>query len=358
MKRYRSIMYGIATVVFLHAYMLSVQPANAHDVEIIDNVAKDPTDIPAPISRSNPKTVTINLVAKEVVAEIAPGKKFWFWTFAQKKGKTIGPATVPGPMIRVMVGDTVKINLTNAFDNEEPHDLDFHAGFGAMMMDLEPGETDTLTFKATREGAYIYHCGAEDMPWEHVSHGMYGLIVVEPKGGLPKADKEFYIGQGEWYLEHGIDDHPDVDGYSLDDDKALAEHPDYFTFNGHVEALKDPSLYGNVVTVNQGDKVRIFFVTGGPNVGSNFHIIGQIFDKYYPGHTRDFIRNEETAYVPPGSAAIFELSALAPGDFPIVDHALWRAPKGALGLLHVKGDNHQHGMVKKERNLISENYNN
>ncbi|UJS18407.1 MAG: multicopper oxidase domain-containing protein [Candidatus Jettenia sp.] len=335
-RRYKKIVWGMGAIALLNGLVFFTHTVVAHAVDIISNVAKDPTDIPVRISRFCPKTVTVNLIAKEVVADLAPGKKFWFWTFAQKKGDTVGPATVPGPMIRVMEGDTVVINLTNDLHNEEPHNLDFHAGFGAMLMDIEPGETDTLTFKAMRKGAYIYHCGAEGMPWEHVAYGMYGLIVVEPRGGLPKVDKEFYIGQGEWYLKQGIEDHPNIPGYSLNEKKALAEHPDYFTFNGHTQALMDPSIYGNAITVNQGDKVRLFFVAGGPNIGSNFHIIGQIFDKFYSGHHLDFIRNEETAYVPPGSAAVFEFKALATGDFSIVDHALFRVPKGAGGLLHVK----------------------
>ncbi len=336
MKRFKKIMYGAIFSAAFYGMALTTGISAVSALDEVDTVAKDPTDIPSPISRSNPTTVTVDLVAKEVLAELAPGKKFWFWTFAGKKGDVTGPATVPGPMIRVMEGDTVVINLTNALGNKEPHNLDFHAGIGAMLMDIEPGKTKSLKFKAVREGAYIYHCGAEGMPWEHVSHGMYGLIMVEPRGGLPKVDKEFYIGQSDWYIKPGIENLADVkDGYDLDEDKALSEHPDYFTFNGHTQALSNASIYGDAVTVNKRDNVRIFFVTGGPNIGSNFHIIGQIFDKYYPSRYRDFIRNEETVYVPPGSAAVFEFKALATGNWPIVDHALWRVPKGAGGILHV-----------------------
>ncbi|MCF6159299.1 MAG: nitrite reductase, copper-containing [wastewater metagenome] len=332
---YKKFIQGMVVFASLNGLMLNIQSHTADAVDIVSNVAKDPTDIPPPLARGRSQTVTINLVAKEVVGELTPGKNFWFWGFAEKDGDTVGPVTVPGPMIRVMVGDTVVINLTNAADSEEPHNLDFHTGFGAMISDLAPGVTGTVTFKPKREGAYIYHCGAEGMPWEHVSYGMYGLIMVEPRGGLKKVDKEFYIGQGEWYIKEGIEDHPDIEGYSLDEDKALAEHPDYFTFNGHTDALKDPALYGNAITVNEGDKVRIFFVNGGPNLGSSFHVIGQIFSRFYPGRYMDFIRNEETPFIPPGSAAVVELRALTAGDFYIVDHALWRAPKGALGLFHV-----------------------
>ncbi|MFO0792804.1 MAG: multicopper oxidase domain-containing protein [Candidatus Brocadiaceae bacterium] len=335
MERYKKILYSIMAFASLNGLVLITQPAITHAVDVFSNVAKDPTDIPPRIARWHTKTVTVDLVAREVIAELTPGKKFWFWTFAEKKGDIIGPATVPGPMVRVMEGDTVVINLTNEEFNT-PHNLDFHAGIGAMLMDVEPGETKTLKFKAMREGAYIYHCGAMGMPWEHVSHGMYGLIMVEPRGGLPKVAKEFYIGQSEWYLKPGIEEAPDVlDGYDLDVEKARAEHPDCFTFNGHTKALFDPSIYGPV-TVDKKDTVRIFFVTGGPNIGANFHIIGQIFDKFYPTHYSALTRDEETAYIQAGSAAVVEFQALATGEFPIVDHALWRAEKGARGTLLVQ----------------------
>lgn len=349
----KNFFYGLLSGVLLCGAMAIVPLKSVFAVEMVGTVAKNPTEIPPPITRSCPTKVTVDLVIKEVMAELAPGKQFWFWGFAEKKDDVVGPCTVPGPMIRVMEGDTVVINLTNDSNNVEPHNIDLHAvigpGGGAAVTNIEPGETKTLQFKAMRTGAYIYHCAGEGMPWEHVAYGMYGLIMVEPRGGLKKAYreltnhkgaverefKEFYIGQGEWYIKPGVEHHPDIEGYSLDEDKAMSEHPDYFTFNGHTKAINDPSIFGNTMMVNQGDMVRIFFVNGGPNIGSNFHIIGQIFDKFYPGHYRSAIRNEETAYIPPGSAAVFEFEALVPGQYLLVDHALFRVVKGASGFLHV-----------------------
>ncbi|MCK6553266.1 multicopper oxidase domain-containing protein [Candidatus Binatia bacterium] len=296
-------------------------------------VAKDPLDVPSPIVRTAPATVTVDLVAREVVAEIAPGKWFTFWTFN---------GTVPGPMIRVREGDTLVVNLTNELHNTEPHNLDFHAamgpGGGAAVTDVEPGESKSFSFKAQRSGAFIYHCAGEGMPWEHVAFGMYGMIQVDPPEGLPDGFAEAYVGQSEWYLApapDGSSGQADGDLYVLDEDKAGMEHPDLFTFNGHTRALVDPAIFGNALRVNQGDRLRVFFVNAGPNLGSSWHIIGQIFDSVYTGHPSDRIRNEETLYVPPGSAAVLELTAAVPGTYNLVDHALWRVPKGALGNLHV-----------------------
>lgn len=318
------------------AVMFAVTAPPAVAVEMAVHVAKDPREVPPPVSRNKSQVVTVDLIAKEVIAEISPGKKFLFWTFAEKKDGRVGPGTVPGPMIRVMEGDTLVINLTNDMQNLAAHNLDFHAGFGAMMEDIEPGQTKSMTFKTKRQGAYIYHCGAEGRPWEHVACGMYGLIMVEPKGGLSEVDREFYIGQSEWYIKPGIEDLQEVDAYSLDTEKGLAERPDCFTFNGHTEALVAPSLYGSAFTVSKGNRVRVFFVTGGPNAGASFHIIGQLFDLVYPGHASDATRNEETVFVPPGSATVVEFRAMEAGDFPIVDHALFRVAKGAKGLLRIR----------------------
>ncbi len=194
----------------------------------------------------------------------------------------------------------------------------------------------TLPF-GFKPGAFIYHCAAEGMAWEHISYGMTGLIMIEPKGGLKKVDHEFYVGQQDWYHDvlsdgaHGVP----TDVYVLDEDKALDELPSLYTFNGHKNALTDPALFGDAMHSQQGDTVRYFFVNGGPNKLSSWHIIGTIFDKVYRSDPKDFVRAEETVAVPPGSAAVFELTTPVPGQYLLVDHALWRAPKGAAGFLTV-----------------------
>lgn len=301
-------------------------------VPVVSDVVKDPNEVPPQIyPRTQPTTVTVDLVAKEVIAELSPGKNFYFWTYN---------GTVPGPMIRVMEGDTVIINLHNDITSLKPHNIDLHAvmgpGGGASVTTVRPGETKTLKFKAMRAGAYIYHCAAEGKPWEHVSHGQYGLIMVEPVGGLPPVDKEFYLAQGEWYLTKNARSNPLIADpavlfHDLDEEKAMDEHPDSFTFNGHTKALSEKQ---NMV-MNQGKTARIFFGAGS-HIGSNFHVIGQVFDKVYTGHPNTPIQNEETVYVAPGSGAVFEFEALVPGRYLLVDHSLWRAKKGALGFLQVE----------------------
>jgi nitrite reductase (NO-forming) len=300
----------------------ALPPSHKTDV---NNVIMDPARVPPPITRSEPATVEVNLTVQEVTAEIADGATFTYWTFN---------GTVPGPMIRVMEGDTVKLTLTNPITSTSGHDIDLHAvngpGGGANVTKVAPGESKTLTFKALNPGAYIYHC-AFSPPYVHIAMGMYGGILVEPKGGLPKVDREFYVVQGEWYTDGQFGDHGHM---SLNGEKARAEQPEMYTFNGHVDALtKYFPLNAKV-----GETVRIFFGDGGPNIGSNFHVIGEIFDKVYAGAPQTFVGNEETVYIPPGSMSVFEMKLNEPGQYLLVDHALWRTGEGAAGMLMVSGD--------------------
>jgi nitrite reductase (NO-forming) len=290
----------------------------------IPNVVRNPADVPAPITRTEPTTVQIELTIAEVISELDDGTTYSFWTFNE---------TVPGPMIRVMVGDTVELTLHNPTDSLVFHNIDLHAvngpGGGATVTDVAPGESKTLVFTALNEGAFVYHC-AFAPPWHHIAQGMYGAIIVEPVGGLPEVDREFYVMQGEWYTSglFGDKGHQAFNGV-----KAASELPEYFTFNGHVAALTEISP----LTAMVGESIRVFFGVGGPNIGSNFHIIGEIFDKVYSGSIESPILNEETWYVPPGSVATFELVLDLPGTYLLVDHALYRVGKGAAGFLIAEG---------------------
>ncbi|MBM2810614.1 MAG: Nitrite reductase, copper-containing [Chloroflexi bacterium] len=290
----------------------------------VPTVARDPSIMPPQITRTEPTTVEINTTVKELTAEIADGATYDFWTF---------DGTVPGPLHRVMEGDTVRLTITNPSSSKTPHNIDLHVvngpGGGAAVTNVAPGETKTFTFTALNEGAYAHHC-AFAPPYAHIAQGMYGGIVVEPRGGLPKVDREFYVMQGDWYTAGAFGDkgHQGFSGA-----KALAEQPEYFTLNGHVAALT--SLFP--LRANVGETVRVFFGVGGPNIGSNFHVIGEVFDRVYSGASNTFTANEETWYVPPGSVSTFELRLDEPGQYLLVDHALWRVAKGALGVLMVEG---------------------
>ncbi len=164
------------------------------------DIVRDPTDLPGPIGNRAPTTVRIDLEAKEVVGQLADGTTYPFWTFNGK---------VPGPFFRVRVGDTVEVHLKNDPGSIMPHSVDFHAvtgpGGGAVFTTTAPGAETVFSFKALKPGLYVYHC-ATPMVAEHISSGMYGMILVEPEGGLPKVDHEYYIMQGELYTSGNFGD--------------------------------------------------------------------------------------------------------------------------------------------------------
>ena len=305
-------------------FIVTTRPAPQTLVEA--DISREPTDLPPPVGKREPQTVRVDLVSVEVEGRLAEGTTFGYWTFNGK---------VPGPFIRVRVGDTIDIHLKNSADSAMIHSVDFHAatgpGGGAAALQVDPGHEKSMTWKALVPGLYVYHC-ATPMVSEHIANGMYGLILVEPEEGLPPADHEFYVMQGEIYTDVPYGQHGSAE-FSVE--KLLNERPEYFVFNGSVGALsKLHPLQAKV-----GDNVRIFFGVGGPNFTSSFHVIGEIFDKVYAlgGVLSQPIEGIQTVSVAPGGAVITEFKTKVPGNYTLVDHALARAERGLLGVLHVEG---------------------
>ena len=290
------------------------------------DIVQDPTAVGKPVGKRGPEHITVDLETTEVVGQLASGTTYKYWTFNDK---------VPGPFIRVRVGDTVTVNLSNAKEASHIHSVDFHAvtgpGGGAAVTQAAPGQTKSFTFKALHPGLYVYHC-ATPMVAQHITNGMYGMILVEPEGGLPEVDREFYVMQGELYTaeKHGTLGHQE---FSLE--KLLDEKPEHLTFNGAMGALTDRyKLQANV-----GETIRIFFGVGGPNLISSFHVIGEVFDRVYDkaSLTSPPLTDVQTTLVPPGGATMVEFKVDVPGNYTLVDHALSRAEKGLAGTLAVSG---------------------
>ena len=257
---------------------------------------------PPAITRRAAAVVQVELETKEVVGNlmesIGEPTKYSFWTFN---------GTVPGPFIRVREGDTLELTLKNPANSSMKHSIDLHAvtgpGGGAAITLANPGETAKARFKMLAAGLYVYHCAAPAVS-DHIANGMYGMILVEPKEGLPKVDREFYVMQSEFYTkqELGFEGLATFDGV-----KASAETPTYIVFNGkHGALMEEGALQAKV-----GDRVRIFFGNAGPNKMSSFHIIGTIFDKAYPNGSLGSPpeHNVQTLAVPPGDAATTRSSA-------------------------------------------------
>jgi nitrite reductase (NO-forming) len=300
-------------------------PRAAMDTNAAD-IVRDPADLPGPIGQRMPQVVKVNLETVELVGKLDDGTTYTYWTFNSK---------VPGPFVRVRVGDTVEVTLKNAADSVMMHSVDFHAatgpGGGADFTQVEPGGQATVTFKALKPGIYVYHCATPSVA-HHITSGMYGMILVEPEGGLPQVDREFYVMQGELYTVEPFGTQGEME---MDYDKLISERPEYFVFNGSVGALtKAHPLYANA-----GETVRIFFGVGGPNFTSSFHVIGEIFDHVYTMGSvlSPPLTGVQTVTVPPGGATIVDFKIDRGGHYVLVDHALARAERGLAGYLIVDG---------------------
>ncbi|HET9114392.1 MAG TPA: copper-containing nitrite reductase, partial [Burkholderiales bacterium] len=291
----------------------------------IEEMLVGPPGVPLPIHRNYPARVIVRLQAREVVKEIADGVRYHFWTFN---------GSVPGPMMRVRLGDTVELHLQNDPASHMAHNIDLHAvmgpGGGAAMSVTPPGHESVFEFKAMRAGLFIYHCATAPVPM-HIANGMYGMILVEPPQGLPKADREYYVMQGDFYTT-GEYHAPGLQSFDMK--KLLLEQPTYVLFNG-----REGSLTGaGALTSKTGDNVRLFVGDGGPNLVSSFHIIGQIFDSVNVEGGTLINHNVQTTLIPSGGASIIEMHTLVPGTFLLVDHSITRAfMQGALGQLVVNG---------------------
>ena len=281
--------------------------------------------VPAPITRKHATKVVVNLSIIEKTMQLANGVDYEFWTFG---------GTVPGNFIRVREGDEVEFKLLNHADSRTPHNIDLHAvtgqGGGAEASVVMPGKDATFTFRALNPGLYVYHCAMAPVP-VHIANGMYGLILVEPKEGMPKVDREFYVMQGDFYTKgkHGEQGAQPFDFQKLFDEKA-----DYVVFNGAVGSL----MGERAMQAQAGETVRLFVGNGGPNLTSSFHIIGEVFDNVYVEGGSLVNHNVQTTTIPAGGAAIVEFRAEVPSTLLLVDHAISRVfNKCAFASLKISG---------------------
>ena len=276
-----------------------------------------------PASRAAIKEFRIPMTHDTV--EISKGVRYVGWTFG---------GTVPGPVIRVRQGDIVRINLVNEAVGV-PHSIDFHASKIPMdhaMKSIAPGDSLSFEFEATTAGVFMVHCGTPPVLM-HIAQGMYLPIIVDPRDGWPtEADKEFVLIQSDFYPKGSVTDSTVMEG---DWDAMQDATPKYVVFNGRAFQYKDAPL-----EVDEGDVVRLFVMNAGPNIRSDFHVVGNIFDRVYPGGNVDqSIEGVQTYMVPTGGGAVFEMTFergySGTGNYAFVTHAFADANKGAVGVIQV-----------------------
>lgn len=298
------------------------------DTALTGTVTAELTDaplVPKPLTYTSPKRVMVELEVIEKVMKISDSTDYTFWTFG---------GHVPGKFIRVRQGDLVDFTLKNMPDSKVSHNIDLHAvtgpGGGAEATATAPGQSTNFQFRALHPGLYVYHCATGPVGM-HIANGMYGLILVEPQGGMTKVDKEYYLMQGDFYTT-GKFDAPGLQDFS--EEKAVNENPDYVLFNGKVRSTTGK----NALPANVGETVRLYVGNGGPNLVSSFHAIGEIFDKVYMEAGSLVNRNVQTTLIPAGGATMVEMKMEVPGVLNLVDHSIFRAfNKGAIAQIKVSG---------------------
>ncbi len=269
------------------------------------------------------------------VIELAPGVKFAAWTFGDQ---------VPGPVIRVRQGDRIKFSMTNRSDEVTPplkmkmapmmHSMDFHAAMVApndKYRSIAPGQTISFEFTANYPGVFMYHCGTP-MVLEHIASGMYGMMIVEPRGGYPtKVDREYAIVQSEFYTKLDPQKRK-VDGeplYVLDGERVRTKQPTYTVFNGRYNGFVDKPL-----VAKPGERVRLFVLNVGPSNTSSFHVVGTIFDRVWlEGNPDNQLRGAQTVLLGSSNTAIVEFVIPEAGNYVMVDHHFANASQGAIGVI-------------------------
>jgi nitrite reductase (NO-forming) len=299
-----------------------------------------------PLDPEPVKTIQIDTTHK--VIEIAPGVKFSGWTFGDQ---------VPGPTIRARVGDRIKFSMTNrsdeavqggaAFAAPMMHSMDFHAAMVSPQdkyRSIAPGQTIAFEFVLNYPGVFMYHCGTP-MILEHIASGMYGAIIVEPRGGYPtKVDREYVVVQSELYTKLDPEGRK-VDGqplYVLDGERLRSKSPSYTVFNGaHNRMVKQP------LPAKPGERVRLFVLNVGPSNTSSFHVVGTIFDRVWmDGNPDNQFRGMQTVLLGSSNGAIVEFVVPEAGSYIMVDHHFANASQGAIGLIDASGGKAKEGEME------------
>jgi nitrite reductase (NO-forming) len=288
-----------------------------------------------PLDPSPVKTIRLDTTHK--IIEIAPGVKYSAWTFGDQ---------VPGPTIRARVGDKIRFSMTNRSDEAVPapqlapaapmmHSMDFHAAMVSPQdkyRSIAPGQTIEFEFTLNYPGVFMYHCGTP-MILEHIASGMYGALIVEPKGGYPTTvNRQYVVIQSEFYAKApptGKKGGSQNAVYVLDGERLRAAQPTHTVFNG-----VHNGMVANPLPAKPGERVRLYVLNVGPSRTSSFHVVGTIFDRVWmDGNPDNQFRGMQTVLLGSSSSAIVEFVIPEEGSYIMVDHHFANASQGAIGLV-------------------------
>jgi FtsP/CotA-like multicopper oxidase with cupredoxin domain len=259
------------------------------------------------VSESNDQTIrNFTIIAEDnKLQEISPGVFYNVWTFN---------GTVPGPTIRATEGDLVRIHFIN--NGSKQHTMHFHGIHQAEMdgvfeiVGAEGGQF-TYEFVAGPVGVHPYHCHVMPLE-EHISHGLYGVFIVDPKIPRPQADEMVMV----------------LNGFDTDFD---AE-------NNFYAANTIPFYYQHhPIQINTNELIRIYVVNMVEfDPINNLHLHGNLY-QYFPTGTSlvpstytDMITLSQT------ERGIMEFQYQYPGKYLFHAHKVEFSEKGWVGLFLVK----------------------
>jgi FtsP/CotA-like multicopper oxidase with cupredoxin domain len=244
------------------------------------------------------------IASDQQTKEVSPGVFYNVWTFN---------GTIPGPTLRATEGDLVRVTLIN--NGTKFHSIHFH-GIHKSEMDgvfegIAPGGKFTYEFTAEPFGVFPYHCHMQPLE-EHITHGLYGVYIVDPKTPRPVADEMVMV----------------MNGYDTDFD---AEN-NFYTVNGI------PYYYmHHPIQIDKNRLIRVYLVNMLEfDPINNFHLHANLFDLYRTG--TKLIPDEYTDIVTmsQGERGILEFSYKYPGQYMFHAHKTEFAEKGWVGLFLVK----------------------
>lgn len=266
------------------------------------------------------------IASDQLVKEVSPGVFYNVWTFN---------GTVPGPTIRATEGDVVRIDFIN--NGSLPHSLHTH-GIHPAEMDgvfemISPGGRFTYEFVAEPFGVFPYHCHMTPLE-EHITHGLYGVYIVDPKTPRPPADEMVMV----------------MNGYDTDFDT----ENNFYTVNGI------PYYYMHHPIQIQKDKpVRVYLVNMLEfDPLNNLHLHANMFD-YYPSGT-NLQPDELTDIVSLNQAerGIMEFKYKFPGKYMFHAHKTEFAEKGWMGTFLVNDKNTTRNSSQPDNNSFYDTINN
>jgi|SRR5690242_12577462 len=261
---------------------------------------------------------TFSLVVEAKRVDVGDGMQYDAWTFS---------GTIPGPQLRIRQGDDVNVSLSN--HTTDAHGLNIHAAQGPSSE--FGGDTRALLsykFRADVPGVFAYHCNGIPI-LDHIGHGMYGIVIVDPKDGWPSGPaQEITLVQSEFY---GI---PRANGRITPDHARMLEgKPTFVVFNGQL----NKNGAEHPIPIRVGKLVRVFFLNAGPNLNSTFHVAGALFSTIYAGgNPANPIHQTDNLVVGPSAGAVFEFTVNKPGEYRFMDLNRVHQYNGAMGVFHAE----------------------